>query len=179
MSQPTNDEQNGDDLQAIVAEANQRAHLILVALRTIHEYVAPRAESLGIKLSARERHAWSVSLSIALSQSKAHLRLPATRFTKAQALPKKPIARPKLELFPRTEEPPVLLKLRQMMRTADATEAEVMAIVRESGVRESTLAEHLTELPIRTLELLVERWPTVLELIELARADAKGGGEAA
>jgi hypothetical protein len=175
------DELNGADadLDAAMAQANRLANMILLSLRTVHEYIAPRAESHGIRLSARDKHAWAMNLTIALSQSKAYLRLPATRFTKAQALPKKPVTKPRIELFPHTKEPPVLGKLRSLMQTAAVTEEEVMAIVRESGIRESTLAEHLSELPLRTIELLVERWPTVLELIELARADAKGGGEAA
>jgi hypothetical protein len=77
MSEPSHN--NIAELDAVVAQANQIANTILLALRTAHEYIVPRAASHGIKLSAREQHAWAVSLSIALSQSKAYHRMPTTR----------------------------------------------------------------------------------------------------
>src|ERR1700746_268803 len=70
------------ELEAAVAQANQLANMILLALRTVHEYIVPRALAHGIKLSARDQHAWSVSLSIALSQNKAHWKMPTTRLEK-------------------------------------------------------------------------------------------------
>ena len=51
----------------------------------------PRASSHGIKLSAREAHAWAVSLSIALSQGKVYNRMPATRLE--EPAKKKPTAK--------------------------------------------------------------------------------------
>jgi hypothetical protein len=102
MSEHNSTGANENDLDAAVAIANQYANTILLALRTVHEYIVPRAASHGIKLSARETHAWAVSLSIALSQSKTHYRMPATRLEKpARAQkkgPAKSIQSPKTEL---------------------------------------------------------------------------------
>jgi hypothetical protein len=68
-----------------------------------------RAASHGIKLSAREQHAWAVSLSIALSQGKAHYRMPATRLEKPtrpqKKAPAKSVQPPKTELFPQSDKP--------------------------------------------------------------------------
>src|SRR6516162_9131710 len=127
MSDQLSNSAGNDNLDAAVAIANQYANTILLALRTIHEYVAPRAAAHGIKLSARELHAWSVPLSIALSQSKAHHRMPATRLEKPvqKKAPAKSAPSAKPELFPRTEQPApfanpavslALRKLRQMLR---------------------------------------------------------------
>src|SRR5215469_9300761 len=109
MSDQLSNSAGNDNLDAAVAIANQYANTILLALRTIHEYVAPRALAHGIKLSARELHAWSVSLSIALSQSKAHYRMRATRLEKPaqKKAPAKSIAPQRTELFPRTEQTPL------------------------------------------------------------------------
>jgi hypothetical protein len=72
MSNSTNNGQTPPtEMDEVVAQANQLANSVLLALRTVHEYISPRAESHGIKLSARDKHAWAVSLSIALSQSRA------------------------------------------------------------------------------------------------------------
>jgi hypothetical protein len=72
MSDHVENAANDNSLDTVVAQANQLANMILLALRTVHEYIVPRAAAHGIKLSAREQHAWAVSLSIALSQGKAH-----------------------------------------------------------------------------------------------------------
>src|SRR6516225_7168968 len=108
MSDQLSNSAGNDNLDAAVAIANQYANTILLALRTIHEYVAPRAAAHGIKLSARELHAWSVSLSIALSQSKAHYRMPTTRLEKPvqKKAPAKSVTSPKSEPFARTTEQP-------------------------------------------------------------------------
>jgi hypothetical protein len=182
---------NENDLGAAVAIANQYANTILLALRTIHEYVAPRALAHGIKLSARELHAWSVSLSIALSQSKAHYRMPATRLAKPvqKKAPVKSVPSSKTELFPRSEQPlysnvpfanpgisPALRKLRQMLATDRVSEEELMAILKESAPRQTLLLSSLSEIPARTAELCLERWPTIVELVEASR---NNGPEAA
>src|SRR6516225_11569399 len=103
MNEQNSSLNNENDLSAAVGIANQYANTILLALRTIHEYVAPRALAHGIKLSARELHAWSVSLSIALSQSKAHYRMPATRMERParpqKKAPAKSVQPSKNELF--------------------------------------------------------------------------------
>ena len=69
MSNSPNNGTPPADIDEVVAQANQMANAIVLALRTVHEYIAPRAESHGIKLTARDKHAWAVSFSIALSQS--------------------------------------------------------------------------------------------------------------
>ena len=179
------DENNNAELDAVVAQANQIANTILLSLRTVHEYIIPRAASHGIKLSAREQHAWAVSLSIALSQSKAYHRMPVTR-------QQPPLARPpqkKPALFPeRGQEPagslpfsdptiaPALRKLRQLLERHAITEAELLGIVRESAPRQTLFVNSLQDIPDRTAELCLERWPTIVELIESGRRDH---GEAA
>src|SRR6516164_8008697 len=156
MSDQLSNSAGNDNLDAAVAIANQYANTILLALRTIHEYVAPRAAAHGIKLSARELHAWSVSLSIALSQSKAHYRMPTTRLEKPvqKKAPAKSVTSPKNELFPRTEQPapvpfsdsalaPALRKLRQLLGRDAVNEAELLAILRESSPRQTLFLDNL------------------------------------
>jgi hypothetical protein len=182
---------NENDLGAAVAIANQYANTILLALRTIHEYVAPRALAHGIKLSARELHAWSVSLSIALSQSKAHYRMPATRLEKPvqKKAPATSVPSPKTKLFPRSEQladsnvpfssptiAPALHKLRQFLQRDAITEAELLRIVHESSPRQTLFLDNLDQIPTRTAELCLERWPTIVELVEASR---NNGPEAA
>ena len=148
-------------LDGVVAQANQLANMILLALRTVHEYIEPRAASHGIKLSAREKHAWAVSLSIALSQSKAHQRMPATRLSQpaTKKAPAKSVASPKNELFPRSaEQPPAvpfsdpaiapaLRKLRQLLQRDSVTEPELLAILRESAPRQTLFLDNLEQIP--------------------------------
>jgi hypothetical protein len=138
------------DMDAIVGQANQLANTILLALRTVHEYIVPRALSHEIKLSARDQHAWAMNLTIALSQAKAHRRMPATRLQKPTARRRAPVesddsqAPRKSELFPRAEPPasdpmpfsnpaisPALRKLRQMLSNDHVEEEEL----RETFVR--------------------------------------------
>ena len=197
MSEHNSTGANENDLDAAVAIANQYANTILLALRTVHEYIVPRAASHGIKLSARETHAWAVSLSISLSQSKTHYRMPATRLERPARAQKKAAARsiqsPKTELFPRTEQPmaaarefvapfsthgvaPALRKLRQMLRRDAIDEGELLSILRESTPQDAVAPESLEEAPTRSLELLLARWSVVRELVEAGRRD---GGEAA
>jgi hypothetical protein len=171
-----------NDLGGVVAQANQLANMILLALRTVHEYIEPRAASHGIKLSAREAHAWAVSLSIALSQSKAHYRMPATRLAKPvqKKAPVKSVPSPKTELFPRSERPlepsKTLHKVRQMMSVASMNEVELLSILRESGCQEAMFATSLSQIPDKVMQLCIERWETVQELAEVGRQD---NGEAA
>ena len=187
MSQQNSTGANENDLDAAVALANQYANTILLALRTIHEYVAPRALAHGIKLSARELHAWSVSLSIALSQSKAHYRMPATRLEKPvqKKAPAKSVPSTKTELFSRAEQPAsfanpavslALRKLRQMLRRDAIDEGELLSILRESTPIDALAPTTLEQAPERSLELLLSRWEVVRELVEAGRRD---GGEAA
>ena len=187
------------DIQAAVGLANQLANSILLALRTVHEYIVPRAASHGIKLSAREQHAWAVSLSIALSQSKAHYRMPVTQLEKPAKKegPAKSIPSTKTELFPRPEKPadseleqpdqpavpfsdpavaPALRKLRQLLQQNSITEAELLEIVRESSPRQTLFLDNLDQIPPRTAALCLERWTTIVELVEAGRQD---NGEAA
>jgi hypothetical protein len=190
MNDQDSNSAKGAEIDAVVAQANQLANMILLALRTIHEYVAPRAAAHGIKLSARELHAWAVSLSIALSQSKAHHRMPATRLEKpvTKKAPAKSVTSPKNELFPRsTEQPlavpfsdpaiaPALRKLRQLLQRDSVTEPELLAIVRESAPRQTLFLDNLEQIPERTAALCLQRWPTIVELVQAERND---NGEAA
>jgi len=138
MSNPTNNGQRPpNDMDEVVDQANQIANAILLALRTVHEYIAPRAESHGIKLTARDKHAWSVSLSIALSQSRAYTRMPTTRFD----FQKPKLAPAKKELFSRPEaleqpfsDPevlPALRELRELLKRDCVQETEVIRILQE------------------------------------------------
>jgi hypothetical protein len=137
-------------------------------------------------LSAREAHAWAVSLSIALSQSKAYYRMPATRLEKAGRPQKKASAKSinsqpqKTELFPRAERPlepsKALHKVRQMMSVASMNEVELLSILRESGCQEAMFATSLSQIPDKVMQLCIERWETIQELAEVGRQE---GGEAA
>jgi hypothetical protein len=169
---------SGNDLDGVVAQANQLANMILLALKTVHEYIVPRAASHGINLSARDRHAWAVSLSIALSQSKAHYRMPTTRLEEPSRPQKKAPAHsiqpPKPELFPRTERPlepsQALQKVRTMMEIARMSEPELLSILRESGCPEAMFATSLSAIPDQTLRLCIERWATLCELALVGRS---------
>jgi hypothetical protein len=184
MSDQLSNSAGNDNLDAAVAIANQYANTILLALRTIHEYVAPRAAAHGIKLSAREQHAWAVSLSIALSQGKVHHRMPATRLEKPKPpqkkAPSKSIQPQRTELFARTEqvvEPAKALhKVRQMMEIVSMGESELLSILRESGCQEAMFATSLSAIPDKVLRRCIERWETIQELAEVSRPD---NGEAA
>jgi hypothetical protein len=167
------------DVDEVVAQANQMANAILLALRTVHEYIAPRAESHGIKLSARDKHAWSVSLSIALSQSRAYTRMPATRVDVQKSKP----APATKELFSRPEptvpfsDPavlPALKQLRELLKRDSVGEEEVLAILREATPRGTRPLRALDTTPDRSLKLLIERWDTIRELALAGRA-ASGG----
>jgi hypothetical protein len=183
------------DMDAIVGQANQLANTILLALRTVHEYIVPRALSHGIKLSARDQHAWAMNLTIALSQAKAHRWMPATRLQKPTARRRAPVESDdsqtprKSELFPRAEPPagdpvpfsnpaisPALAKLRQMLSNDHVEEEELLAILRESSPRQTLFLSRLDEISARTAELCLQRWPVIVELVESMRAD---NGEAA
>jgi hypothetical protein len=141
MSNSANNGQTpSTDMDEVVAQANQIANTVLLALRTVHEYIAPRAESHGIKTSARDKHAWSVSLSIALSQSRAYTRMPTTRFD----FPKPKFAPAKKELFSRPETPipfsdpavlPALRELRELLKRDSVEEREIIDILREATPR--------------------------------------------
>jgi hypothetical protein len=172
-----------DDMDQVVAQANQLANMILLALRTVHEYISPRAEAHGIKLSARDRHAWAVSLSIALSQSRAYGKMPATRVGLEKTKPVKPAAK---ELFSRPEPTvpfsdlavvPALKELRELLKRDSVSEKEILELLRESAPRGTRPPQSLDAAPERSLKLMIERWDTVRELAEAGRADS--GGDAA
>jgi len=184
MSGQVENSANDNSLDAVVGQANQLANMILLALRTVHEYIVPRAAAHGIKVSAREQHAWAVSLSIALSQGKAHHRMPATRLEKPEPpqkkAPSKSIQPQRTELFPRTEqvvEPArALHKVCQMMEIVSMGESELLSILRESGCQEAMFATSLSAIPDKVLRRCIERWETIQELAEVSRPD---NGEAA
>jgi hypothetical protein len=165
------------DLEDVVAQANQLANTILLALRTVHEYISPRAEAHGIKLSARDRHAWAISLSIALSQSRAYSKMPATRVSLEKAKPTKPAAK---ELFSRpepvapfSEVSPALKQLREILRRDKVGELELMRVLRESAPRQTFSLGSFDQIPDKTADICLERWPVILELIESMRGDSE------
>jgi hypothetical protein len=167
------------DVDEVVAQANQIANTVLLALRTVHEYIGPRAESHGIKLTARDKHAWSVSLSIALSQSRAYTRMPTTRFD----FQKPKFAPAKKELFsrPETQIPfsdpavlPALKELRQLLKRDSVEEKEVIRILQEATPRGSVPPISLDGTPERSLQLLLDRWKVVRELVEAGGSDSGG-----
>ena len=176
----TNTPNNGAppaDVDEVVAQANQMANAILLALRTVHEYIAPRAESHGIKLSARDKHAWSVSLSIALSQSRAYTRMPTTRFEVQKPKP----APSKKELFSRPEaleQPfsspevlPALRQLRELLKRDRVEETEVIRVLQDAAPRGTRAPASLDATPERSLQLLLDRWEVVRELVESERSE--------
>ena len=165
------------DVDEVVAQANQMANTILLALRVVHEYIGPRAESHGIKLTARDKHAWSVSLSIALSQSRAYTRMPTTRFD----FQKPKLAPAKKELFSRPEIPipfndpavlPALKELRELLKRDSVEERELMKVLRESAPRQTFSLASFDQIPGKTAAICLERWPVILELIESMRGDS-------
>ena len=164
------------DLEDVVAQANQMANTILLAIRTVHEYISPRAEAHGIKLSARDKHAWSVSLSIALSQSRAYSKMPATRVGLEKTKPVKPAAK---ELFTRPEPTvpflevsPALKQLREVLRRDKVGELELMRVLKESAPRQTFSLGSFDQIPEKTAGICLERWPVILELIESMRGGA-------
>ena len=170
------------DVDEVVAQANQMANTILLALRVVHEYIGPRAESHGIKLTARDKHAWSVSLSIALSQSRAYTRMPTTRFD----FQKPKLAPARKQLFSRPETPipfsdpavlPALKELRELLKRDSVSEKEILELLDEAAPRGTQPPRSLDATPERSLKLMIERWDTVRELAEAGRADP--GGDAA
>jgi hypothetical protein len=193
MSQPNNSKAASGDMTSVVEMATRMSNVYLVCLREVHHYLIPKAQAEGIAIDAQNAHALAVSLWIQLSREKAWLRMPATRFTKAE--PKEQQAQKKPELFPRSEAPlkpesqnretpfanpaisPALRKLREMLKRDSVNEREVVQVLREATPRGTTAPTSLDEAPERTLSLLLSRWEVTRELIEAARAD--GGGEVA
>jgi hypothetical protein len=174
MSNTSNNGTPPADVDEVVAQANQIANTVLLALRTVHEYISPRAESHGIKLSARDKHAWSVSLSIALSQSRAYTRMPTTRFD----FQKPKFAPAKKELFSRPETPiplsdpavlPALKELRELLKRDSVEEREIVRILQEATPRGSVPPISLDATSERSLQLLLDRWGVVRELVEAGR----------
>jgi hypothetical protein len=167
----SNENSNGaNETDVVVGLANQLAHVILIALKVTHTYIVPRAESHGIKLSARDKHAWAMNLAIALSQNKAYLKLPATRLEKRT---QKPVQKTSAPLFAdRKQESEALGQVRQLMKDAGVTEAELLGIMREGGTREAMFAADLSAIPDKMLRLAIERWETVVELAAAGRARA-------
>ena len=124
-----------------------------------------------------------------MSQSKAHYRMPATRLERPakKKAPAKSVQSQKRELFSRTEEPaipfsdptitPALRKLRELLQRDAISEPELLAIVRESSPRQTLFLDNFEQIPARTAELCLQRWPTIVELVEAERSS--NGGEAA
>jgi hypothetical protein len=103
--------------------------------------------------------------------------------------PVKSVPSPKTELFPRSKQSlysnvpfssptiaPALHKLRQFLQRDAITEAELLGIVHESSPRQTLFLDNLDQIPTRTAELCLERWPTIVELVEASR---NNGPEAA
>ncbi len=64
----------------IQGQANQVANLMLVCLRTVHQYLKPAAGASGIALDEQSLHAWSVTCFIEMCKSsKAHFKLSPER----------------------------------------------------------------------------------------------------
>jgi hypothetical protein len=149
-----------------------------------------KAAEYGIILTEQDLHSWSMSAWMELAKAKAWLRMPATRFEKRSEKDKKP----KTELIPPSENPaaaaedaelpfsnpaiaPALRKLRGMLRRDSVDEAELIEILRESSPNQTLLLSSFEEIPTKTAELCLQRWPVILELVQSMRnAD---GGEAA
>jgi hypothetical protein len=156
-----------NETDAVVGLANQLAHVIMLSLRTVHGYVVPRCLAHGIKLSARDQHAWAMNLAIALCQNKAHLRMPATRLEKSTQKSRVE----KTSLFAeRKQESEARGQVRVLMNNAGVTEAELLAIMREAGTKEATFASDLSAIPDKVLRLAIERWETIVELAAAGRA---------
>ena len=178
------------EMEMVVSEAIQVANCQLVLIRETHSYLKRKAAEYGIILTEQDLHSWSMSAWMELAKAKAWLRMPATRFEKRTEKERKP----KTELFPRHEKSavpaedaelpfsnpaiaPARRKLRGMLRRDSVTEAELIEILRESSPDQTQLLSNFEEIPARTAELCVQRWPVILELVQSMRNDE--GGEAA
>jgi hypothetical protein len=177
-------------MEMVVSQAIQVANCQLVAIRETHGYLKRKAAEYGIILTEQDLHSWSMSAWMELAKAKAWLRMPATRFEKRSDKDRKP----KPELFPRSEQAaipageaelpfsnpaiaPALKKLRQMLRRDSVDESELLEILKESSPDQTQLLSNFEEIPTRTAELCLQRWPVILELVQSMRNDE--GGEAA
>jgi hypothetical protein len=137
----------------------------------------PKVREYGVELDAAAKSSWAMSLWITVARERAWLRMPATRFERKAEEPQKPEPPPaKTVPFSESNIAPALAKLRQMLKNDDVNEEELMAILRESAPRHTVLFSQLDEVPSRTVELCIQRWETIRELIAAMRGD---GGEAA
>ena len=114
------------------------------------------------------------------------LEKPARREKKA---PAKSVDSRRPELFERPEQPahtesgsnqptvpfsdpsvvPALKKLRQVLQRDSITEMELLGIVKESSPRQTLFLDNLDQIPARTAELCLQRWPTIMELVQASR----------
>jgi len=172
------------EMEMVVSQAIQVANCQLVAIRETHGYLKRKAAEYGIILTEQDLHSWSVSAWMELAKAKAWLRMPATRFEKRSEKEKKP----KTELFPICEKPfpptgdtelpfsnpailPALRKLRAMLKRDAVDESELLEILRESSPDQTLLLSNFEEIPARTAELCLQRWPVILELVQSMRND--------
>jgi len=158
---------------------------MFIAIREVDCYLKPKLAEIGIILDKRSTHALAMSCWIAMGQGKMHLRLPAKRFGKRAGLektkPVKPVAK---ELFSRPEptvpfsDPavvPALKQLRELLGRESVNEGEILSILREAAPRGTRPPASLDAAPQRSLELLLERWETVRELVQVGRAGLEKG----
>jgi hypothetical protein len=175
-----------EDMEGVIAQTRQICNAMTVVINEIHNYLVPRAAEFGVVLDAQAEHAWAMSAWITISRdSKAQYRMPPRRLGVANnATNPRPPKSPKSELFPRAEPPaagpvpfsnpamsPALAKLRQMLSNDQVEEEELLAILRESSPRQTLFLSRLDEIPARTAELCLQRWPVIVELVESMRAD--------
>jgi len=175
------------EMEMVVSQAIQVANCQLVAIRETHGYLKRKAAEYGIILTEQDLHAWSVSAWLELAKAKAWLRMPATRFEKRSEKEKKP----KTELFQRSEQaanpggegelpfsnPAVALALRRlrgMLKRDAVDETELLRILEESSPDQNDSPKNFEEIPVRTAELCLQRWPVILELVQSMRHDDSG-----
>jgi hypothetical protein len=207
MSSPANNGQttNNDDadMASVVAQATQICNAMFIAIREVECYLKPKLAEIGILLDKRSTHALAMSCWIAMGQGKMHLRLPAKRFGKRVKAQHKESLQPvdplpfaegnvapapaKKELFSRPEaleQPfshpevlPALRELRELLQRDSVQEREIVRILQEATPRGTRAPASLDATPERSLQLLLDRWKVVRELVEAGRSDP--GGDAA
>ena len=105
--------------------------------------------------------------------------MPTTRFD----FQKPKFAPAKKELFSRSETPipfsdpavlPALKELRELLKRDCVEETEVIRILQEATPRGTRAPASLDATPERSLQLLLDRWKVVRELVEAGRSDSAG-----
>ena len=79
----------------------------------------------------------------------------------------------KAEAFAEPNIAPALRKLREMLANDRVNEEELLAILRESAPRQTLFLKSLDEIPTRTAQLCLQRWATILELVQSMRDDGE------